>query len=263
VAATIIAKNQTAGDLALTQLIAPDRKIPASGQVQLTDWNTVSEIQSDKQLKAYITSDDVLLNINGTDQNKAQSLAEGIASVAPVADGVPRADDGAELAAAWLKNFVGDSGSGGTKGAAPAPAAGDAAAGKFLKADGTWSTAPSGGSPTSQLVAATAGATTTSTDPVLVPGATITPAAGTYLVWFTGSAAQSNKNNSAWTSVHSGGVIEQASERLLDFAGALQYVPFSCVARVTVDGAQAIEGRWRVDGVQATLAEATLAILRT
>lgn len=33
---------------------------------------------------------------------------------------------------------VGDSGSGGTKGLAPAPAAADAAAQKFLKADGTW-----------------------------------------------------------------------------------------------------------------------------
>lgn len=34
--------------------------------------------------------------------------------------------------------LVGDSGSGGTKGYAPAPSAGDAAAGKFLKADATW-----------------------------------------------------------------------------------------------------------------------------
>ncbi len=37
-----------------------------------------------------------------------------------------------------LNTMVGDSGSGGTKGLAPAPAAGDAAAGKFLKADGTY-----------------------------------------------------------------------------------------------------------------------------
>lgn len=41
-------------------------------------------------------------------------------------------------ATALLTNFVGDSGSGGTKGLVPAPAAGDAAAGKFLKADGSW-----------------------------------------------------------------------------------------------------------------------------
>ncbi len=41
-----------------------------------------------------------------------------------------------------LDNFVGDSGSGGTKGVVPAPGAGDAAANKFLKADGTWATTP-------------------------------------------------------------------------------------------------------------------------
>ena len=37
-----------------------------------------------------------------------------------------------------LNTMVGDNGSGGTKGLAPAPAAGDATAGKFLKADGTY-----------------------------------------------------------------------------------------------------------------------------
>lgn len=46
---------------------------------------------------------------------------------------------------AILSAMVGDSGAGGTKGLVPAPAAGDAAASKFLKADGTWAAA-SGGS---------------------------------------------------------------------------------------------------------------------
>lgn len=41
-------------------------------------------------------------------------------------------------ATAMLNAVVGDSGAGGTKGLVPAPSAGDAAAGKFLKADGTW-----------------------------------------------------------------------------------------------------------------------------
>lgn len=50
----------------------------------------------------------------------------------------------ATQATAMLDNMVGDSGSGGTKGLVPAPAAGDAAAAKFLKANGTWAT-PSGG----------------------------------------------------------------------------------------------------------------------
>jgi hypothetical protein len=41
-----------------------------------------------------------------------------------------------------LPTLVGDSGSGGSKGLAPAPAAGDAAAGKFLHADGSFELLP-------------------------------------------------------------------------------------------------------------------------
>lgn len=41
--------------------------------------------------------------------------------------------------------FIGDSGAGGTTGLVPAPAAGDAAASKFLKADGTWAVGGGGG----------------------------------------------------------------------------------------------------------------------
>lgn len=43
-----------------------------------------------------------------------------------------------------LPLMTGDAGAGGAAGAVPAPAAGDAAAGKYLKADGTWA-APAGG----------------------------------------------------------------------------------------------------------------------
>ena len=46
---------------------------------------------------------------------------------------------------ALLSNFIGDSGAGGTKGLVPAPAAGDAAAGRFLKSDGTWAVPAGGG----------------------------------------------------------------------------------------------------------------------
>lgn len=45
----------------------------------------------------------------------------------------------AAQATAIMNNFVGDSGAGGIKGLVLAPAAGDTAAGKFLKADGNWS----------------------------------------------------------------------------------------------------------------------------
>jgi hypothetical protein len=48
-------------------------------------------------------------------------------------------------ATAMLNAMVGDSGAGGTKGLVPAPAAGDAAASKFLKADGVWTAIAGGG----------------------------------------------------------------------------------------------------------------------
>lgn len=70
----IIAKNQTAGDLPLKQLAAPDAKIPASGQVTLTDWNSVHEIQDDPELVGYIQGDQVLLNDGNGDLNKQKSL---------------------------------------------------------------------------------------------------------------------------------------------------------------------------------------------
>ena len=41
--------------------------------------------------------------------------------------------------------LVGDTGSGGAAGNVPAPASGDAAAGKYLKADGTWEVPPGAG----------------------------------------------------------------------------------------------------------------------
>lgn len=61
-------------------------------------------------------------------------------------------------ATAILNAFVGDSGSGGTKGSVPAPATGDAT--KFLKGDGTWAAIPGGGdaltsNPLSQFAATT------------------------------------------------------------------------------------------------------------
>lgn len=50
-----------------------------------------------------------------------------------------------------LSAVVGDSGSGGTKGLVPAPGAGDAAAGKFLKADGTFAVPPGAGTVTEDV----------------------------------------------------------------------------------------------------------------
>ena len=79
--------------------------------------------------------------------------------------------DGAAHAA-----FVGDSGAGGTAGFVPAPAAGDAAAVKFLKADGSWA-APSGGglgSVTSVSIASVNGFAGTVANATTTPALTLT-----------------------------------------------------------------------------------------
>ncbi|QUS40567.1 hypothetical protein RPMA_18285 [Tardiphaga alba] len=72
----------------------------------------------------------------------AQARVKGRASGAGTGDPVDLTP--AQLTAI-VDVMVGDSGSGGTKGLCPAPGAGDAAAGKFCKADGTWAVPAGGG----------------------------------------------------------------------------------------------------------------------
>lgn len=75
--------------------------------------------------------------------NMAQSTIKGRAAGAGTGDPT---DLTATQATAILNAVVGDSGSGGTRGLVPAPGAGDSAAGKFLKADGTFAVPATGGS---------------------------------------------------------------------------------------------------------------------
>lgn len=81
----------------------------------------------------------------------------------------------ATQATAVLNAFVGDAGSGGTKGSVPAPASGDAAASKYLKADGTWAAIPGGNVGTVTSVTSADGnatvATTTSTPVITIVSA--------------------------------------------------------------------------------------------
>ena len=72
---TVIAKNQTAGNLTLYSVAVPNNQIPASGQVTLTDYAKLNEIQGDEEIQAYIDSDDILLNVDGVDLDKSQSAS--------------------------------------------------------------------------------------------------------------------------------------------------------------------------------------------
>jgi hypothetical protein len=120
--------------------------------------------------------------------------------------------------------------------------------------------------PYSNVAEANGDITTTSTTYVLATGMTITPPAGTYMVWFSSSLGSDTNNAQMWASIYSGGTQVSGSEREL-MRGAAQgnvSIGFCCVARVTVNGSQAIEGRWRVTASSTGTMEngRTLAIIK-
>jgi hypothetical protein len=93
---------------------------------------------------------------------------------------------------------------------------------------------------------------------------TVTPVSGTYLVWFTGSVDNSTTNSSIFTSIYSNGAQVASSERNFRRGGSQGNVAsaFDCAARVTVNGSQAIEGRWRVDAGTGSMYQRSLMILK-
>jgi hypothetical protein len=121
-----------------------------------------------------------------------------------------------------------------------------------------------GGDPTSDIATATGDTTTTSASDVLVNSMTITPASGNYLVWFTGSVDHSQNAASIDLSIYAGGTKDADSERSFTRGAAQANVttPFTCVGKVTVNGSQAIEGRWRTSEATATMHERNIAILK-
>ena len=95
-------------------------------------------------------------------------------------------------------------------------------------------------------VSETATTSETSSTDVLVDGMSITPAMGTYLVFFTGTVRMSTNPAITLISIYSGGVRVASSERQARRQGNI-YIPFWSVAKVTVNGSQAIEGQWNVN----------------
>lgn len=105
----------------------------------------------------------------------------------------------------------------------------------------------------SDQATATDDITTSSTTDVVATGMTLTPPAGTYLVWFSGSGTIDTDQNSpeaVFCSIYSNGTqIPSSEERYAsssNLTAPYPNFPFNCVAKVTVDGNQTIEGRWRV-----------------
>jgi hypothetical protein len=92
---------------------------------------------------------------------------------------------------------------------------------------------------------------TSSTSFVLMPGMTITPPAGTYLITFDGTLASGGAGQSLFVAIFAGGVelTETARAMIPNPVGSTTpspTTPFVCVGVATVDGSEAIEGRFRV-----------------
>ena len=142
-----------------------DDDVPDAGEVDDTalaagavDGGTGGEIADGSVTAADLGTDSVAADEIASSAVGSSEIADGAVANADLANmatatfkgrttagtGVPE-DLSAAQATALLNAMVGDSGSGGTKGLVPAPAAGDTAAGKFLKADGSWSVPAGGG----------------------------------------------------------------------------------------------------------------------
>jgi len=235
---TIVAKNQTGSVIPLSQLYAPNGEIPQSGQVTLTDYNRVEQILDDDELLSYIQNDQILLNVAALDLTKEQSLSFLDAPTVPVkvshglsSQGPAVTDDastGYSIGSTWI-----------TTGGAI-----------YVCVDATpdnavWTRTDSA-TPYSDIVSADTLTTTLALTPVLLDSMTITPPAGTYLVWFNADVYSNKNNTTAAVLLYSGGTEVAISERTFTFNSSNGDAMMSTQARVTVNGAQAIEGRWYV-----------------
>ncbi len=119
---------------------------------------------------------------------------------------------------------------------------------------------PTGAIPFSQIVEATGDITTVSATDVFVTDMSITPVAGVYEVVFSASLENSNAAGIMFVSIYSGGVQQAASEREIDAPGSNESSDVTSIARVTVNGTQAIEARWRRTAGTAMMHERQLRI---
>lgn len=120
-------------------------KLNLSGAIVNADINASAAIAYSKlALTGSIVDADISSSAAIANSKLAQMATQTIKGNSTGGSATP-SDLTATQVTAMLNNMVGDSGSGGTKGLVPAPASGDSAAGKYLKADGTWAVPPGGG----------------------------------------------------------------------------------------------------------------------
>ena len=88
--------------------------------------------------------------------------------------------------------------------------------------------------------------TTTSATHILATGMTITPATGTYVVTWAGSVRSTSTTGEVYIQIYAGGSAT-GSEQIFQRGGSASSIAVGlcATAKVTVNGSQAIEGRWR------------------
>jgi hypothetical protein len=117
----------------------------------------------------------------------------------------------------------------------------------------------------SNEVSATADDTTTSATDVLVNGMTITPGAGNYHIWFSGSVEGNTDNTTQNVSLYVNGSQLPHTERQIYTESSIANTSFPVATharRLNVLDGQAIEVRWRTTGGTATMHERTLVVYR-
>lgn len=124
-----------------------------------------------------------------------------------------------------------------------------------------WRVLGRGGIPSTALVQ-TGTITTISTTPTLATGMSTTPAAGTYLVLWTGWFG--NSNNAATTSlqINVGGSIVSGTRRTFRAGVANDRAHFATHCVATLNGAQLVEGMWFVGGNTGSMLDRTLTVVK-
>ena len=238
---TIIVTNETGSPLAFSQLMVPNGQIAGSGQAQVTDWNYVEQILRDEELQGYITGDQALLTVNSVALAKEQSLSFLDAPTTPVkvsygqSSSAPSTTEdesaGYSIGSVWV-----------TTGGIPyiCVDASDGAA-VWTRADAA------GAAPYSDEVKSDTLTSTQASAPVLMNAMSITPPAGIYEVWFSTDVYASKNNTTGAVLLYLGGSEVADSKRAFTFNSSNGDAVLTSQGKMTVNGTQAIEGRWYIE----------------